>query len=218
MKQLLSRPKWHLKICTITWLLLDLSLALSFVTEVSQDYNQSHRILCTNTKQGTMDTAAYMTAENFDVLLDDYNWNVVDLRDKRYDAVIHLVTAAIGAEKFYTTENNAARSEDLSQARDLDFKVLNAWVGHPHIRIVDNSTGFSQKINRVEEVICQVVGAPRPTKGERKFILSGDSTISGEVATSAGIKVETFIVEQTYLTKTDSQFEVRNVILIILVG
>jgi hypothetical protein len=70
-----------------------------------------------------MDTAAYMTNENFDVLLDDYNWNVVDLRDKRYDAVIHLVTAAIGAEKFYTTENNAARSEDLNQARDLDFKV-----------------------------------------------------------------------------------------------
>lgn len=159
---------------------------------------------------GTMDTAAYMTNENFDVLLDDYNWNVVDLRDKRYDAVIHLVTAAIGAEKFYTTENNAARSEDLSQARDLDFKVLNAWVGHPHIRIVDNSTGFSQKINRVEEVICQVVGAPRPTRGERKFILSGDSTISSEVAGSAGIKIESFIVEQTYLsTKSDSQFEVR---------
>lgn len=28
---------------------------------------------------------------------------------RRYDAVVHLVTAAIGAEKFYTTENNTAR-------------------------------------------------------------------------------------------------------------
>lgn len=41
----------------------------------------------------------------------------------RYDAIIHLVTAAIGAEKYYTTENNAVRSENLQQARDLDFKV-----------------------------------------------------------------------------------------------
>ena len=46
--------------------------------------------------RGTMDTAAYMSPEHFDVLLDDYKWNVVDLRDKRYDAVIHMVTAAIG--------------------------------------------------------------------------------------------------------------------------
>jgi hypothetical protein len=34
-----------------------------------------------------------------------------------------MVTAAIGAEKYYTTENNAARTESLEQARDLDFKV-----------------------------------------------------------------------------------------------
>ena len=34
-----------------------------------------------------------------------------------------MVTAAIGAESFYTTENNAARTENLQQARDLDFKV-----------------------------------------------------------------------------------------------
>jgi len=111
--------------------------------------------------RGTMDTAAYMNDEDFDILLDDHNWNRIDLRDKRYDAVIHMVTAAIGAEKFYTTENNAARTEDMNQARDLEFKVLNAWVGHPHIRIIDNSTGFPEKINRVEEYICQVVGAPR---------------------------------------------------------
>jgi hypothetical protein len=28
-------------------------------------------------------------------------WNVVNLRDRRYDAIIHLVTAADGAEEFY---------------------------------------------------------------------------------------------------------------------
>lgn len=37
------------------------------------------------------------------LILDIFNFNTVQLRDERYDGVIHLVTAAIGAEKFYTT-------------------------------------------------------------------------------------------------------------------
>lgn len=48
--------------------------------------------------------------------------------NRRYDAVIHMVTAAIGAERFYTTENNSVRTETPEQARELDIKVLNAWV------------------------------------------------------------------------------------------
>eukprot|EP01125_Pyxidicula_operculata_P022511 TRINITY_DN923_c0_g1_i2.p1 TRINITY_DN923_c0_g1~~TRINITY_DN923_c0_g1_i2.p1 ORF type:complete len:418 (+),score=81.22 TRINITY_DN923_c0_g1_i2:496-1749(+) len=147
--------------------------------------------------RGTMDTKAYMAEKDWEVLLDEFSWNVVDLRDKRYDAVIHMVTAAIGAEKFYTTENNAARSENLNQARDLDFKVLNAWVGHPHIRIIDNSTDFKRKIQRVEEVICQIVGAPRPAQTERKFIVHAE--VPQDIADKVGVKFESFDMEQTYL-------------------
>jgi len=173
-----------------------------------------------------MDTRAYMDADSWEVLLDEYGWNVVDLRDRRYDAVIHLVTAAIGAEKFYTTDNNATRHEGIAEARDLDFKVLNAWVGHPRIRIIDNSTDFKTKIQRVEEVICQIVGmysyfiffqvicmhlqmdlltfilgAPRPTTTERKFLVSGE--IPQEIYEKLGLRIETFYVEQIYLQKSD---------------
>ena len=42
------------------------------------------------------------------------------LRDKRYDVVVHMVTAAHGAETFYTTENNVARYEDIPTARIVD--------------------------------------------------------------------------------------------------
>jgi hypothetical protein len=72
-----------------------------------------------------------------------------------------MVSAAIGAEKFYTTENNAARSETIDEARDLDFRILNAWIGHPKIRIIDNSTDFQMKVRKVIDAICQMVGAPR---------------------------------------------------------
>jgi len=44
----------------------------------------------------------------------------VQLRDARYDCVVHLVSAAIGAEEFYSKATNAIRSESLEFARDLD--------------------------------------------------------------------------------------------------
>jgi hypothetical protein len=64
--------------------------------------------------------------------LDETGWSTIQLRDRRYDAVIHLVTCADGAEEFYTSENNAARYEGIKDAIELDRKLINAWVGHPH--------------------------------------------------------------------------------------
>jgi len=49
------------------------------------------------------------------------------LRDKRYDAVIHLVTAADGAEKYYTLANNQARYEDVPTAISVDRQLQGAW-------------------------------------------------------------------------------------------
>jgi len=144
--------------------------------------------------RGTMDTAAYLPKANWEVLLDTFNWNVMNLRDRRYDAVLHLVSSAIGAEKFYTTENNAARSETVDQARALDFKILNAWVGHPNIYIFDNSTDFQGKVQRVITQVCQVVGAPKPVNHKRKFVI--DSSANNIIPP---VVYEQFEVEQTYL-------------------
>jgi hypothetical protein len=46
------------------------------------------------------------------------------LRDRRYDSVIFLDSAAEGAEEFYTRSNNAARSEGLEAAKALNKKTL----------------------------------------------------------------------------------------------
>jgi hypothetical protein len=61
--------------------------------------------------RGVMDPSAYMDTDSFQALLDEQGWNKINLRDKRYDLVLHLVTAADGAEEFYTLANNAARYE-----------------------------------------------------------------------------------------------------------
>jgi hypothetical protein len=147
--------------------------------------------------RGTMDTNAYLLPASWEVLLDEFGWNVVTMRDRRYDAVIHMVSAAIGAEKFYTTENNNARTETIDQARVLDFKILNAWVGHPTIRIIDNSTDFKEKMKRVITQVCQVVGAPKPIANHRKYLVTSDPNIP--------VKYEQFEVEHTYLVKGSAE-------------
>lgn len=76
--------------------------------------------------RGAMDVSAYMKSDEWEVMLDDNGWSVVQLRDRRYDAVFHMVTAAIGAEEFYTTANNSARRETIEEARQLDFKIINS--------------------------------------------------------------------------------------------
>ena len=71
--------------------------------------------------RGTLDNKAYMTEVDFSLVLNELGLNEVELRDG-YDAVFHLVTAAKGAEKFYTTANNTARTETVDEAVALDDK------------------------------------------------------------------------------------------------
>ncbi len=65
-------------------------------------------ILC---DRGLMDSKAYLDEEAWQLLLDEQNWNHIMLRDKRYDGVLHLVTAADGAEASYSSSNNEIRTE-----------------------------------------------------------------------------------------------------------
>lgn len=63
--------------------------------------------------RGVMDGSAYTEENVWQALLDETAWNTIQLRDRRYEAVIHMVTAADGAEEFYTGENNEARYETI---------------------------------------------------------------------------------------------------------
>jgi len=150
--------------------------------------------------RGIMDASAYIKKSSWDVLLDEEGWKVVDLRDRRYDLVIHLVTAAVGAEKFYTLSNNVARSEDLSQAIELDKKTINAWVGHPSLAIIDNSVEFNDKIKRVFNYVSRLVGVVGAGNSKR-YILAPISI--DKLLSKPDIKVETFEVEQVYLSKNN---------------
>lgn len=90
-----------------------------------------------------------MSKETWDKVLKQNGWNAVELRDNRYNQVIHLVTAANGAEPYYNLEDNPHRSEGIGLARKLDKATIEAWVGHPYIDVIDNSTDFDTKLRRM---------------------------------------------------------------------
>ncbi len=120
--------------------------------------------------RGAMDNRAYMNNEEFAHVLEYLGTNEIELRDS-YDAVFHLVTAAKGAEEFYTTANNSARTETIAEAVELDDKLIAAWTGHPHLRIVDNATDFEKKMKRLIDEISSFLGEPEPYEIERKFLI-----------------------------------------------
>ena len=43
-------------------------------------------------------------------------------------------------------------------ARELDYKSAAAWVGHPYFDVIDNSTDFETKMNRMIECVCMKLG------------------------------------------------------------
>ena len=120
--------------------------------------------------RGMLDNRAYMNEEETEWVLEQIGANEVELRDQ-YDAVFHLVTAAKGAEQFYTTANNAARIETVEQAVELDDKIIAAWTGHPHFRVIDNATNFEDKMKRLLQEIASCLGGPQPYEIERKFLI-----------------------------------------------
>ena len=77
--------------------------------ELAKNENIPSVILC---DRGLMDGSAYVSEELWLAVLDEIGLSHMQLRDKRYDGVIHMVTAADGASTFYN-KGNEARYENL---------------------------------------------------------------------------------------------------------
>lgn len=155
--------------------------------------------------RGLMDNKAYMTNAEYQIVLDRMHTDEVSIRD-RYDAVFHLVSAANGAPEIYAKnkENNPARSESIDQAVELDNKLIQSWTGHPHLRVIDNSTSFEEKMKRLVSEISCFLGEPEPYEIERKFLIEHPDIALLEKQPNCQ-KVE---IIQTYL-RSDENEEIR---------
>ena len=155
--------------------------------------------------RGVLDNKAYMTEAEFQAVLRSLGTNEVEERD-RYDAVFHMVTAAKGALEAYTLSNNTARTETPEQAAALDDRLIAAWTGHPHLRVIDNTGSFQDKLEHLIAEIASFLGEPEPCEIERKYLIHYPDIEELEALPNC-TKVD---IVQTYLKSgDDSEIRVR---------
>ena len=151
--------------------------------------------------RGIMDASVYCDSETWSRVTRSVGLDAVSACDARYSGVVHLVTAADGAEEHYNLDSNAegVRSETAEQARELDKKTGAAWSSHPALSIIDNSTDFNTKIKRGISAICGIVGeqAPNYALRRRKYLVSSANLRAG------GLHVKTSDCDYTYLISSD---------------
>jgi len=118
------------------------------------------------------------------------------------------VSAANGAEAFFSHANNHVRSEGIELARKLDEAVSQAWLGHPSFDIIDNSTGFLEKKNRVVEAVLKRLGLNDTRHGKdiskRKFLLrdfkfGAFDPCEKEIDQNFPVSYKDFLVQHDYL-------------------
>lgn len=105
--------------------------------------------------RGLLDIKAYAPGDIWQSLLAHFNLSEEAIGG-RYGLIVHLVTAADGAEAFYTTANNAARRETFDEAKELDKKSFDCWslhVNHKRIANRQVENAFSVKL---EETVAAV--------------------------------------------------------------
>lgn len=147
--------------------------------------------------RGAMDISAYMAPDEWDEITREAGTGSNELRE-RYDAVLHLVSAADGAEQYYTTATNSTRyekadEEGLRIARELDKKVIRAWTGHPHLRVINNHDDFERKMQRVIREISNVLGLAQPVTEERKYVVE----VTGELPETIDSDIlQTYLVSE----------------------
>ncbi|XP_063603821.1 TRPL translocation defect protein 14-like [Penaeus indicus] len=159
--------------------------------------------------RGTMDASAFIPQERWEEIMKKNGWNPVDLRDTRYNQILHMVSAANGAEAFYSTEDHACRSENMDLAQRLDNKAAEAWVGHPYFDVIDNSTDFDTKMRRMISVVCQKLGVDtgdrlKTNARKLKFLVKGPLPDDGLFPT-----FQDFSVEHIYLRTNSRKMQAR---------
>ncbi len=178
-------------------ILLDSLSQENRILSIAKRYRDKGRKVVVLCDRGAMDGEAYIGPEAYGELLGRLGFTRRQLCDERYHAVIHLRTAALGAEEFYTLANNEARTETPDDARSLDERTLFAWTRHQHPRVIDNSTDFEGKLRRLFAEVCGVLGDPVPLEKEDKFLIESLNPADIPVKWNESLITQDYLVSPT---------------------
>lgn len=192
-----SQMNWDFAVQMQTAVLqMQMNLEDSFTNIAMNEQNETQKPTLVLCDRGLLDGSAYVEPELWHQIMDEQNFAGLNLIEKRYDAVIHMVTAAEGAEEFYNFSNEA-RYENAEGARMRDKSLMEAYLGHRKFMIVDNqSTNFEDKIRKGIGLIKSVVGLPTDTQIFKKYLVSGhtlDTDIPQELYQEHMTILETYL-------------------------
>ena len=153
--------------------------------------------------RAVLDDKAYVSDAFFEKLLAHFGKTEVEILS-HYDAVLHLVSCAKGAEYAYNY-GNAARYESIEDARRADDNTLRAWSAHHAHYVIDNSVDFEDKINRAVAQIYRILGESAPEPGKRKYLVAMPD-LDALSRKYGALPIE---MMQTYLLSSDPEIERR---------
>jgi hypothetical protein len=166
-----------------------ISLEDAFI-HIAKESHTPTIVLC---DRGALDTKLFVTDEDWVILRSALGYEDESKLLERYDAVVHLVSTAIGAEEHYTgSAGNPARRETMEEARAQDYDVRQAWMKHPNFLLISNKpegSTFEDKLRRTKEAVCSQIGIQTPSDVKRQWIVDlqnfepGDSAIRFQIET-----------------------------------
>ena len=136
--------------------------------------------------------------------MDDLGVSTVQIRDNRYDAVIHMVTAADGAAEFYATVTGEARYESVDQAKEKDEQLRQAYMGHVKWFLIGNKdcNSFKEKIQKTKEAVLDVLGKSAGTHFHKKYLLKKDPKADSSVLPIDLSAIDQNCFEEIHLSET----------------
>lgn len=153
--------------------------------------------------RGLMDGAAYFADfADFENLLAEYRMKTEDVY-KRYDKVVFLRSAAVGAPEFYTTMDGTPRSETIDEAIMRDKGVYDVWCNHHNFETVENSFKFYEKLDYAVMHIFGAAGISLPSKKFKRYIIDVPDLYDIVTARKASVSSQQF-----FFLKTDTAEQV----------
>ena len=142
-------------------------------------------VLC---DRGTLDGKTFIPPDQWNKLMEEAATSERCLLE-RYDVVVHMVTAAVGAGEHYEFgpgSKNPERYHDAKAAAEADQRGRDAYAAHDKLMVIDNSTGFKDKVNRTLQAICKGLGLAEPRSHilRRRVLGLSDAELMQHVAFS----------------------------------
>lgn len=95
-----------------------------------------------------IDSLKFITKKEFDEIICNYGLTYNEILSS-YDGIIHLETVAKKFPELYTTSNNSARMNNITDAIERDNKLIDAYKLHPNHIIIGSYKDIDEKKSKV---------------------------------------------------------------------